>query len=91
MTFEDFAKWVAGQIFDNNVDDGVFCELACRKLAELGLVEKTDTRWIFTSADDLHSHCIRCGKELKNPVAKERGYGEVCWKKHLKDNQQTLF
>ena len=40
---------------------------------------------------DKHTHCIRCGKLLKNPVAQERGYGEICWKKHLNDNQQTLF
>ena len=37
------------------------------------------------------SRCLRCGKTLKNSKAQERGYGEVCWKKHLKDNQQTLF
>ena len=39
----------------------------------------------------LHSHCIRCGKALKNPKAQERGYGEICWQKHLSDNQQALF
>lgn len=39
----------------------------------------------------LHSRCLRCGKVLKSPVAQERGYGEVCWKKHLIDKQTTLF
>lgn len=38
-----------------------------------------------------HIRCIRCGRVLKNPDAKERGYGEVCWKKHLEDKQGTLF
>lgn len=41
--------------------------------------------------DKFHSRCLRCGKALKNPVAQERGYGEVCWKKHLTDKQTTLF
>ena len=40
---------------------------------------------------NIHSRCLRCGKALKNPVAQERGYGEVCWKKHLTDKQTTLF
>ena len=37
------------------------------------------------------TRCLRCGKVLKNPDAQERGYGEVCWKKHINDNQRTLF
>ena len=35
--------------------------------------------------------CLRCGRILKNPDAQARGYGEVCWKKHLEDNQTMLF
>ena len=38
-----------------------------------------------------YSRCIRCGRTLKNPDAQERGYGEVCWKKHLTDVQSKLF
>lgn len=38
-----------------------------------------------------YSKCIRCGKVLKNHIAQERGYGEICWKKHLSDDQITLF
>lgn len=30
--------------------------------------------------------CKRCGRELKNSVAKELGYGPMCYKKHLKEN-----
>lgn len=37
------------------------------------------------------SKCIRCNRVLKNPVAQERGYGEVCWQKHLSDRQTALF
>lgn len=39
----------------------------------------------------LYSRCIRCGRTLKNPIAQERGYGEVCWEKHKRSNQQTLL
>ena len=43
------------------------------------------------SVPEKHSHCIRCGRVLKNPKAQERGYGEICWQKHLSDNQQAFF
>ena len=36
-------------------------------------------------------NCKRCGRRLKNPETRARGYGEVCWKKHLADNQQTII
>ena len=38
-----------------------------------------------------HTKCIRCGRRLKSPETKERGYGDVCWKKHLTDKQRTLL
>lgn len=28
-----------------------------------------------------YSHCLRCGRKLKNEKAKKIGYGVVCWKK----------
>lgn len=28
-----------------------------------------------------HDYCLRCGRRLKNPEARERGYGTVCFKK----------
>lgn len=39
----------------------------------------------------LFPFCLRCGRRLKTPEAQERGYGEVCWNKHLTDNQTKLF
>ena len=45
----EFAKWVTKMIFDNGVEDfdfELFSELACRKLEKLGLVKKTESRWI---------------------------------------------
>lgn len=46
----EFAKWVTKMIFDNGVEDfdfDLFSELACRKLEQMGLVEKTGSRWIM--------------------------------------------
>lgn len=28
-----------------------------------------------------HEFCLRCGRKLKNPTARQRGYGAVCEKK----------
>ena len=39
---EQFAKWVAAEIFDDDwkYNKHVFAEVACRKLAKLGIVRK---------------------------------------------------
>ena len=45
----EFAKWVTKMIFDNGVEDfdfDLFSELACRKLEQMGLVEKVGSRWM---------------------------------------------
>ena len=38
-----------------------------------------------------YTKCIRCGRRLKTPETQARGYGKVCWAKHLTDKQTTLF
>lgn len=38
-----------------------------------------------------YAKCIRCGRVLKQADAQERGYGKICWQKHLIDKQTTLF
>lgn len=25
-----------------------------------------------------HEYCLRCGRKLKNPVARQSGYGKIC-------------
>ena len=44
---EQFAKWVATEIFDENweYNKEVFAELACRKLAKLGIVIRMGDEW----------------------------------------------
>ena len=38
-----------------------------------------------------YTKCVRCGRRLKSDEAKERGYGKICWQKHLSDSQNRLF
>lgn len=38
-----------------------------------------------------HEFCLRCGRKLKNPVAREKGYGMVCEKKIKIDMSRKLF
>lgn len=45
--YKVFAEWVARIIFNGGLEDESFCELACRKLNDLGIVEKTENEWHF--------------------------------------------
>lgn len=38
-----------------------------------------------------HEYCLRCGRKLKNPVARERGYGAVCEVKMRHEKGPRLF
>lgn len=35
--------------------------------------------------DKLYKVCLRCGRKLKNPEFRKRGYGSVCWEKVKKE------
>ena len=37
----------------------------------------------------IFTRCLRCGRKLKTPEAQERGYGNVCWNKHLTNEQKA--
>lgn len=37
------------------------------------------------------SHCLRCGRKLKNPEARKRGFGDICYKKYLSSPNHPLF
>ena len=50
----DFARWVAEEIFDDNWEynkDG-FAELACRKLAKLGIVRAKGDEWELVESEE---------------------------------------
>ena len=39
-----------------------------------------------------YSHCLRCGRKLKNEKAKKIGYGVICERKMRKENKsKKLF
>lgn len=38
-----------------------------------------------------HDFCLRCGRKLKNPKAREIGYGVVCEKKMKVEKYKQLF
>lgn len=38
-----------------------------------------------------HEYCLRCGKKLKNPQAREIGYGAICYKKMKTECARKLF
>lgn len=38
-----------------------------------------------------YSHCLRCGRRLKNPKYRMRGYGEICWEKVKRKKVKSLF
>ena len=38
-----------------------------------------------------HEYCLRCGRKLKNPMARERGYGAVCEVKMRHEKGHRLF
>lgn len=38
-----------------------------------------------------YTHCLRCGRALKNTQAKQIGYGIVCYKKLQTDRKIPLF
>ncbi len=47
MCYRVFAEWVASEIFDENweYNKDAFAELACRKLAKLGIVRAKGDEW----------------------------------------------
>ena len=66
-------------------------KIAIEALKLSALAEKVCVDTEDFSVPEKHSHCIRCGRLLKNPDAQLRGYGEVCWKKTQLDKQTKLF
>ena len=38
-----------------------------------------------------HEYCMRCGRKLKNPIARNIGYGQVCLRKLSVETSSRLF
>jgi hypothetical protein len=56
---EQFALWVATEIFDENweYNKDAFEELACRKLAKLGIVRARGDEWEFVEPQERSDKC----------------------------------
>ena len=51
--YEQFAKWVATEIFDDmwEYNKDAFAEIACRKLAKLGIVIRMGDEWVLVDKE----------------------------------------
>ena len=38
-----------------------------------------------------HEFCLRCGRRLRNPIARMKGYGAICEKKMKEKRNLKLF
>ena len=41
--------------------------------------------------DKLYDKCLRCGRKLKTEETRQRGYGDICWKKVKENKKVRLF
>lgn len=51
--YKAFARWVADEIFSDKweLNKDAFAEIACRRLAELGMVEESGDRWVLMESE----------------------------------------
>ena len=58
----DFAKWVASEIFDEmwEYNKDAFAEIACRKLAKLGIVRAKGDEWELADSQESDHKCHTC-------------------------------
>lgn len=52
---EDFAKWVAAEVIDEELwtyNHLAFAELACRKLVKLGIMQESDGKYTYEVVED---------------------------------------
>ena len=59
---EQFAKWVASEIFDEmwEYNKDAFAEIACRKLEKLGIVRAKDNEWKLIESKESDHKCHTC-------------------------------
>jgi len=90
-----FAEWVASEIFDENweYNKDAFEELACRKLAKLGLVRANGDEWELVESEEseeklswLGKSCKDCGNEkCKKLGTLPRGYDCALWQPKMEN------
>ncbi len=85
IEIKDVPEWQIDEEVTVHFKDTMCITGICREIPTV------DISTIFGILEKSYTKCIRCGRTLKNPDAQKRGYGEVCWKKHLQDTQSRLF
>jgi len=45
MSEKEFIEWLIEALLDDDYTDGAICEIACRKLYKMGLIEKDGEYW----------------------------------------------
>ena len=73
---EQFAKWVATELFDDNweYNKDSFEEIACRKLAELGIVRANGDEWELVELQESEETATQNASVLKKTYEKEDYY-----------------
>lgn len=73
---EQFAKWVATEIFDDNweYNKNSFEEIACRKLAKLGIVRSNGHEWELVDPQENEETVTQNASVLKKTYEKEDYY-----------------
>ncbi len=86
---EQFAKWVATELFDDNweYNKDSFEEIACRKLAELGIVRANGDEWELVDPQENEETATQNASVLKKTYEKEDYYDalETAYKKGYYD------
>ena len=92
---EQFAKWVATEIFDDNweYNKNSFEEIACRKLAKLGIVRANGDEWELVDPQESEKTTTQ-HKRIKKTYEKEDYEKYInalrkCAKEH--ENDKTFF
>ncbi len=85
IEIKDVPEWQIGEKVTVHFKDTMCINGVCKAIPQADISD------IINKLNLKKKRCLRCGKKLKDPIAQERGYGEICWKKHLTDNQTTLF
>lgn len=85
IEIKDVPEWQIDEEVTVHFKDTMCIKGICKEIPQVNISD------IINRFNLAKKRCLRCGRLLKNPEAKERGYGEVCWKKHLQDSQTMLF
>ena len=85
IEIKDVPEWQIGEKVTVHFKDTMCIKGICKEIPQVDISD------IISRYNLAKKRCLRCGRILKDPISQERGYGETCWKKHLADNQTTLF